>query len=319
MLAVAGPLPTGPGWAAEVKWDGVRLLVALAADGTVRCWTRTGREVSATWPEVTATVPAGLLGRAALVDGEVVALGTDGRPSFARLQQRLGLTARADVARSAAAVPVVFMAFDLLALNGNDLSDRAWEDRRSLLEQVAGRPWQVPAASPDPAALFAFTRANRLEGVVCKRLGSPYRGGARSADWVKVKHVRTQEVVVGGWLPGAGGRTGDLGAVLAGIPADGGAGPVVPGSGTLRYVGRVGTGFTAAARRDLLARMGPLTSARSPFAEVPALVARAAVWVDPVLVGEVAFAEWTVNGVLRHPAWRGLRPDKPVHQVAVES
>lgn len=314
MLAVAGPLPTVPGWAAEVKWDGIRLLAQVTANGSVRAWTRNAREVSGTWPEVTGAVPAGLVGRAALVDGEVVALGADGRPSFGLLQQRMGLTARGDVARVAACVPTVFMVFDLLALDGHDLVGQAWERRRGALAELDLAPWQVPAASPDPTALLAFTRANRLEGVVCKRFGSPYLPGIRSPDWVKVKHVRTQEVVVGGWLPGAGNRTGGLGAVLAGIPVP----PGEPGAGLLRYVGRVGTGFSAAARRDLLARMQPFTATSSPFGDVPAAVARAAVWVRPVLVGEVGYAEHTVNGLLRHPAWRGLRSDKSPGEVVVE-
>lgn len=320
MLAVAGPLPIAAGWAAEVKWDGVRLLSDVTPVGAVRCWTRTGREVSATWPEVAGSVPAGLVGRFAVVDGEVVALGVDGRPSFARLQQRLGLTDSRDVARAAASVPVAFMVFDLLALDGRDLLADPWETRRGLLDRVPLGPWQVPAASPDPSALFAFTRDNGLEGVVCKRLGSPYRQGVRSPDWVKVKHIRTQEIVVGGWLPGEGGRSGELGAVLAGIPMPATGPGSEPGSGPglLRYVGRVGTGFTAAARRDLLDRMEPLTVARSPFADTPAVVARSATWVRPELVGEVGFAEWTVNRLLRHPAWRGLRTDKSAGDIVPE-
>jgi len=313
MLAVPGPLPVGSDWAAEVKWDGVRLVVEVGRGGTVRCWTRSGRLVGSTWPEVTATVPAGLVGRAAVLDGEVIALGADGTPSFAALQRRLGVSAVADVRRAAAAVPAVLMAFDLLSLDGRDTTAKPWERRRALLEGLDVGPWQVPAAGEDTAALAEFTRRAGLEGVVCKRRGSLYRPGTRSTDWVKVKHVRTQDVVVGGWLPGAGGRTGDLGAVLTGVPTAEG----------LRYLGRVGTGFTAAARHQLLALMGPLTVSRSPFlaltpTTVPPAVARAAVWVRPVLVGEVAFAEWTVNRLLRHPVWRGLRPDVPVADVILE-
>ena len=316
MLAVAGDLPVGPDWSAEVKWDGVRLVVEVGSGGAVRCWTRSGRPVGATWPEVTAAVPAGLVGRTAVLDGEVIALGPDGTPSFAALQRRLGVSGVADVRRAATAVPAALMAFDLLALDGRDTTGEPWERRRALLEGLDVAPWQVPPASDDPAALAEFTRRAGLEGVVCKRRASVYRPGVRSPDWVKVKHVHTRDVVVGGWLPGAGGRTGDLGALLAGVPA--GAG--------LRYLGRVGTGFTAAARRELLAVMAPLAATRSPFlapsgqsvSPVPPAVARAAVWVDPVLVGEVAFAEWTVNRLLRHPVWRGLRPELSVADVVEE-
>lgn len=364
MLAVPGALPADPtGWSAEVKWDGIRLVTAIAADGSVRCWTRAAREVGGSWPEVTRSGPvtarggrgpgasgpgrrpAGRSARStpsAVLDGEIVALDPAGRPSFARLQQRIHLTGAEDVRRAAARDPAVLMVFDVLALDGEDVTGRPWVERRALLDALAAdgtrvggtsladRGWQVPAAHPDPAALFAFTAGQSLEGVVCKRRSSTYRPGVRSEDWVKVKHVRTQEVVVGGWLPGQGNRAGGLGALLVGIPEPtgasagagaGAAGPVVtPTARPLRYVGRVGTGFDAPARRLLLLdRCAPLTTTRSPFTDVPTRDARDATWVEPVLVGEVVFAEWTVNRRLRQPAWRGLRVDKDPAAVVEEA
>jgi bifunctional non-homologous end joining protein LigD len=310
MLAVPGRLPADPAdWSAEVKWDGIRLITAVSTDGSLRCWTRAAREVTASWPEIADAAA----GRSLLLDAEVVALDASGRPSFGLLQQRGQLRPR-----GARAPQLVLMVFDLLAVDGVDLCPRPWHERRRRLEDLdlsAGHPhWQVPAASPDPAALHAFTAENELEGVVCKRIDSPYRPGVRSAEWLKVKHVRTQEVVLGGWLPGQGGRTGELGALLLGIPV-----PGVPDGRPLRFVGRVGTGFTAAARRDLLDRLAPLTVPRSPFVDIPAAEARAATWVEPALVGEVAFGEWTLHDRLRHPSWRGLRADKSPADVVVEA
>ncbi len=314
MLAVPGPLPTRPGWVAEVKWDGIRLVTAVGPGG-VRCWTRSAREVSGTWPELTQVSVAGLAGRTGVFDGEIVALGVDGRPSFELLQQRMGLSAAADVARAVRDIPAVYMVFDVLALDGRDITATSWAHRRSLLDGLALAPWQVPAAHPDPAALLAFTGEQGLEGVVAKRIDSLYRPGVRSPAWVKVKHIATQEVVVGGWLPGKEGRTGDLGALLVGIPQR----PVGDRAGDpvrLRFAGRVGTGWTAAVRRDLLARVRGLAADTSPF--TGPVGAREAVWVRPELVGEVAHGGVTAAGVMRHPSWRGLRPDKAVTEVVAE-
>lgn len=319
MRAVPGPVPTGRDWAAEVKWDGIRLVTAVGAEGVVRCWTRSRREVGRTWPEVSARAPEGLRGRTAVLDGEIVALGPDGRPSFGLLQRRMGLSAPADVARTALDVPVGYLVFDVLLLDGRPTTGLSWQDRRDALEQLDLAPWQVPAASPDVTGLLAFTREQGLEGIVAKRRSTPYRAGARSPDWVKVKNVRTQEVVVGGWLPGQAGRTGDLGALLLGIPdvpgPEAGADPDAPPR--LRFVGRVGTGWTAPVRRHLLGRLRELAADRSPF--TGPVGALAAIWVEPVLVGEVSFGEVTAAGILRHPSWRGLRPDKTPAEVVDEA
>lgn len=314
MLAVPGILPDDPaGWSAEVKWDGIRLVTAIAGAGRVSCWTRAAREVTADWPEISVPPPAAR-GRSLVLDAEVVALDEAGRPSFGRLQQR-GRAGGAEARGRGGRPPLALMVFDLLAVDGTDLCPLPWRDRRARLEDLdlaAGQSrWQVPATSADPRALHAFTAGLGLEGIVCKRTDSPYRPGVRSPEWRKVKHQRTQEVVLGGWLPGQGARTGELGALLLGIPDPGGDG--------IRFVGRVGTGFDTATRRDLLTRLRPLTTTRSPFADVPAAEARTATWVEPTLVGEVAFGEWTLHGRLRHPTWRGLRTDKLPTEVIAET
>lgn len=298
MLAVPGPvLPPGPGWAFEVKWDGVRALVHREV-GLTTVFTRTGREVGSTFPEVVAR----LGDRPMVVDGEIVALDATGAPSFGRLQRRMHVTSPSAVAALVEEVPVALLAFDLLALDGRDLTGLPYDERRGLLVGLAPA-LAVPASFPDGPALFAATGAQGLEGVVAKRCSSPYQPGRRSPDWVKVKHLRTQEVVIGGWAPGAGRRAGGIGALLLGLPDD-------ARSGLLRYIGNVGTGFTDRALTALAGALHDLSSDSCPFLEVPRLQARTARWARPVLVGEVAFAEWTVEARLRHPRWRGLRPDK---------
>jgi bifunctional non-homologous end joining protein LigD len=220
-------------------------------------------------------------------------------------------------------VPVTYLAFDLLRLDGRDLTRRPYAERRQLLAGLglAGPHWQVPPAfglpegqDVDPAELLAASRQLRMEGIVAKRLGSSYQAGRRSDQWIKVKNVRAQAVVVGGWSPGQGGRSRTLGSLLVGLPR-----PDVVGGRVLRYAGSVGTGFTEVAARDLRERLDALAVAQSPFdGPVDARHAKVARWVRPLLVGEVGFAHWTADGRLRHPTWRGLRPDVPPEDVVEE-
>jgi bifunctional non-homologous end joining protein LigD len=209
--------------------------------------------------------------------------------------------------------PVTFVAFDLLYVDGHALLDATYDERRDRLESLglSGDTFTTTDSFRDVSGqdILAATVANGLEGVVAKRRASPYRPGRRSPDWTKVKSFRTQEVVVGGWTDGRGERRNSLGALLLGIPDDGG----------LRYVGKVGTGFNARTRADLLDDLERLASPDSPFASVlPGADAGAAHFARPELVAEVAFGEWTAAGRLRHPTWRGLRPDKAPHEVVVE-
>ena len=249
-----------------------------------------------------------------VLDGEIVALGEDGRPSFARLQHRMHVANQREARRRAVSDPVTFVAFDVLYLRGHSLLAETYEERRAALESLhlSGETFTTTESFRDVSGQDVLDAAvqNGLEGVVAKRRDSPYRPGRRSTDWVKVKSFRTQEVVIGGWTEGHGEREGSLGALLLGIPSDEG----------LRYVGKVGTGFSASDRQDLLDDLRPLASPESPFTSpLRRSDAAAAHFVRPEIVGEVAFGEWTTAGRLRHPTWRGLRPDKAPHEVVVES
>ena len=314
MMAVPGTLPAPTEqdrWSFEMKWDGVRL-VLYAEDGAGPAgFTRNDRDVLASYPEL-AALARDLSGHGVVLDGEVVALDRAGRPDFALLQQRMHLTRPVQVEAAAAAVPATYLVFDLLRLDGRSLVTVPHEDRRALLEDLslAGPSWAVPPAfAGDGEAALAVSVAQGLEGVVAKRRDSRYEPGRRSPSWVKVKNIRTQEVVVGGFRPGQGNRAGTVGSLLLGIP----------GTSGLEYVGHVGTGFSGSVLADLWARLGPLTRTTSPFAsDLPRADVRDAVWVEPRLVGEVAYGEFTPQGRMRHPTWRGLRVDKAPADVVRE-
>ncbi len=313
MLATSGALPVDPGgaWAYEMKWDGVRA-VAYVAAGKVRLLTRGDREVSGTYPEVLELVPL-LDGREAVVDGELVAFDAAGRPDFGALQRRMHVANPVQVRALVDDVPAYYLAFDLLRLGRRSLLAESYDVRRELLEGLGLQSAHVvvpPAFVGDGPAALAASQAQQLEGVVAKLRRSTYHPGRRSPDWIKVKNIRTQEVVVGGWRPGRGHRDGGIGSLLVGVP----------GADGLDYVGHVGTGFTEAMLADLRRRLAPSVRATSPFSRpLPAADTRDAVWVEPRLVGEVAFAEWTKDRRLRHPTWRGLRDDKSPVDVVVES
>ncbi len=313
MLASPGELPAPEKqdrWAFEMKWDGIRAVVYLDG-GDLRLMTRNDREVSATYPEL-AGLSAALAGHRVVLDGEVVAFDEAGRPSFGELQARMHV--RAPGRTLLDRVPVSFLAFDLLHLDGASLLGRSYDERRAALESLdqAADRWAVPPAFDGQGAdALEASRALGLEGGLAKRHDSTYLPGRRSPHWVKVKHQRMQEVVVGGWSPGAGRREGGIGSLLLGVPDD---------EGRLVYAGHVGTGFTQSMLADLGRLLRPAERKTSPFAdEVPRMHARDAHWVTPQLVGEVRFSEWTRDGRMRHPAWRGLRPDKAPEDVRRES
>jgi bifunctional non-homologous end joining protein LigD len=312
MLATAGELPSAAdeeAWAFEMKWDGVRAVVYV--DGVVRVLTRNDREVAATYPELGGLADA-LSGRPLVLDGEIVALDEAGRPSFGQLQARMHVQ-RPSTALLAQ-VPVSLLVFDVLHTGGEPQISRTYDQRRAVLDDLGlvGPSWATPPAfEGDGAAAMAASRAQGLEGVIAKRRTSAYLPGRRSRDWVKVKHILMQEVVVGGWSPGEGRRAGGLGSLLLGVPDD---------DGRLVYAGHVGTGFSDRVLADLMARLTRLEQLTPPFAdEVPRAHARGARWVQPLMVGEVAFSEWTRDGRMRHPTWRGLRPDKEPGEVRRES
>jgi bifunctional non-homologous end joining protein LigD len=299
MLAVtADQLPTGPQWAHEVKWDGMRLLADIHG-GRLELTSRAGNDATPSFPEL-----AGLADAYddLLLDGEVVAL-EQGRPSFKALAERMHVMDRRRAERLAGSRPVTFMIFDLLRLFGTDLTAQPWSERRKLLESLdlSGLAWQVPPVYDDGEQLFRATLEQGLEGIVSKKRTSPYAVGRRSADWLKSPHRTTYSAVVGGWRPEKTNDAGRLGAVLLGMPALGGG---------WRFVGRMGSGLAGKAAVSLMEELRSLTIDSSPFVDtVPTIDARGATWVEPKIVVEVRALELTAGGRLRQPAYLGMRSD----------
>jgi bifunctional non-homologous end joining protein LigD len=313
MLAVAGRLPHADQddrWAYEMKWDGVRMIAAVTPT-SVRLVGRSGIDATVAYPELQGLSGA-LGGRTAVLDGEVAVLGPDGRSNFGALAPRMHVQTAERAAQLAASIPATYLVFDVLAIDGLSTTALSYAQRRELLEAVvpAGPSWQVsPSFAGGGADLLEASRRMGLEGIVAKRLDSPYRPGQRSAEWIKVKNLVTQEVVIGGYTVGQGRRESTFGALLLGLPAEGG----------LTYVGSVGTGFDDRLLDDLTDRLRRLEPNASPFiGPVDPRQARTARWVRPELVGEVAYAHWTDDGRMRHPVWRGLRPDKSPAEVVRE-
>jgi bifunctional non-homologous end joining protein LigD len=311
MLARTGTLPSDErNWAFEVKWDGVRA-IAYSQPGELRLESRNLKEITASYPEL------GRLGRAlgshsAVLDGEIVAFDSDGRPSFEALQARMHVTAKAQTKRLAASTPATYVIFDLLWLDGHSLMGLPYLERRRRLAELrlSGESWRTPEhLVGEGKALLKASEEQRLEGIVAKRLNAPYQPGARARDWVKIKTVGRQELVIGGWIPGKGKRSTSIGALLLGVHEPGGA---------LRYAGRVGTGFTERELDRLATLLGPLRRGDSPFTAGPK-PPREAVFCEPSLVAEVEFSEWTAAGSLRAPSYKGLREDKDPEEVVREA
>jgi bifunctional non-homologous end joining protein LigD len=312
MKATLGVLPkddAGHGY--EIKWDGARA-IAYSSAGRVLLESRNLLDITAQYPELRA-IGRQLGSRDAVLDGEIVALDEDGSPSFQRLQRRMHLTSESEIRRRGRQVPVTYMVFDLLYLEGRPTMALSYEERRARLEalELEGPNWQTPSYHPgEGKALLDASLKQGLEGIIAKRLDSPYVPGRRTTSWVKVKNVRAQEFVIGGWLPGKGRREKMVGALLVGYHDE------RDGQRALRYAGKVGTGFSEEDLRRLARLMEPLRRPRSPFAgrQPP----RDAVFVEPRLVAEVEFNEWTAAGTLRHPSFKGLRDDKDPAEVVRE-
>ena len=307
-----------PDWLFEIKWDGYRV-EAVVRDGQARVWTRNRVDAATYFPDLAGRADW-IAAREAVVDGEVVALDAEGRPDFSLLQDRTGLrgleAATGRRSRDAAplsaderrAIPLAYMAFDLLHIDGSSLLAVPLEERKRLLRRVIRPHPMVRYASHvvgDGEAFVGAAAERGLEGVVAKRRASRYEPGKRSRDWLKVKLRREQELVVAGWLPGQGSHA-DLGSLIVAVNVD----------GRLRHAGQVGSGISEAMRRRLLAEMEAIRQDASPLDPVPRLPG--AHWVEPRIVIRAEFAEWTTDGLLRQAAFKGIEVSKEASAVVRE-
>ncbi|MGB0100744.1 MAG: non-homologous end-joining DNA ligase [Nocardioides sp.] len=296
MLATHGrQVPLGDEWAHEVKWDGVRALTEVR-DGSLRMTSRNENAITLAWPDLS-TSPLG--DRDLLVDGEIIALNDRGIPDFRTLQERMHVRKASTAARLAERVPAIYMVFDLLRLDGRDLTQEPLEDRRAALAGLGlDGSWQVPPEYDDGAMLAEATLQQGLEGVVSKRRSSTYRFGERSQHWQKLAHRHRLSFVVGGWRPQEG-STDRLAALLVGEQTPEG----------LLYRGRVGSGIGPKQSRALAELVAGLGRADSPFAdEVPAVDARGTRWLEPTLVVDID-AHGRGYERLRQPSFQGVRTD----------
>ncbi|WP_245601747.1 non-homologous end-joining DNA ligase [Hamadaea tsunoensis] len=296
MLATAGSVPSGPGWVYEFKWDGIRGIVTTSDRGGLRITSRNDLDITSSFPDL-----GPLSGyRSLTLDGEIVALDPrTGAPSFALLQRRMHI--RNPPAALVAAVPVRFFAFDLLHRKSTSLLDRPWSVRRKLLDD-SGVDDLSPAFDGDGQDVLEAARTQGLEGVVAKRVDGLYEPGRRSRTWIKTPLFTTTEAIVCGYTLGEGRRAGTIGALLLGAYDE---------DDQLIFLGHVGTGFTDKVLDDLYARLTTLETSASPYAgPVPREYARKAHWTRPELVGEVVYRNVTPDNRLRHPSWRGLRPER---------
>ena len=300
MLARTGSLPReDESYGYEVKWDGIRALL-FCDHGHLVLQGRNGTDFTARYPELR-ELGRVLGAQRVVLDGEVVALDAEGRPSFERLQSRMHLASDSAVRRRMRDIPATYVIFDLLYLNGHSTMALPYEERRALLErlELEGPAWRTPGYHRGGGrALLDATAELGVEGIVAKRLDCPYEPGRRSSAWIKVKNVLVQDVVIGGYTPGQGGRGGSLGALAVGVMDE----------GRLVYAGKVGTGFTETTLGLLRRELEPLRSSESPFhgRQPP----KGTQFVEPRLVASVELREWTRTGTLRAPSFKGLRPDK---------
>ena len=304
MLATLVDAPfDDPQWLFELKWDGYRAIAYIERDGSVALVSRNGNDFGAKFPDL-ADLAESFSERPVIADGEIVVLDEKGRPSFQALQERLDRFGRADPHRR----PVTYVAFDLLYGNGRDLRGEPLEERKTILESILTGKGPVLFSKHvvgDGKSLYALAQRQGLEGIMAKRRDSTYQD-RRSRDWLKIKTLQRQEVVVGGWTEARGSRK-HFGALLVGT-YDGDA---------LIYGGSVGTGFDARKLAALAKTMEPLARTTSPF-QKPPKTDTPAHWIEPKLVAEVSFAEWTRDGLMRQPVFVALRSDKDPHDVSRE-
>ena len=302
MLAtLAGEVPAGQGWLFEVKWDGYRAIATMRS-GEVDLRSRNGNSLNGRFPTVVSALVRALRTPDCVLDGEVVAIGLDGRATFSAMQQgRPGTT-------------YVYVAFDALEVEGEPLLELPLTERRERLERLVDKRRggvQVSDAFEDGHTLYEAAKEQHFEGIIAKRADSVYEPGRRSRNWLKIKTHGRQEFVIAGYTKGQGRRSGRFGSLVLAVSEGGG----------LRYAGNVGTGFDDAEIEKLLALLRPLERPTTPFAEVPKMpkVRKGdVVWVEPELVCEVEFVEWTHDGRLRAPSYQGLREDKRAEDVRRE-
>ncbi len=312
MKAVAADnAPDGDVWVHELKWDGMRAIMHLRS-GLTRVQSGNGRDVSVSFPEI---APIAQLAReldGLVLDGELVAF-REGLPSFGALQQRMHVANEQEAQRRARVTPVMFVAFDVLHVGGDDTMRLPLKDRHRLLNQIVepGPSWRVSdqhGGDEGAQALLDVVNANSLEGIVSKRSDAAYVPGKRSASWVKVKPRQREEFVVGGWISGQGNRANEIGSLLLGW---------YDSDSTLRYAGRAGSGLDATSLADWRATLKAAST--SPFADtVDVPRDRTVHWVQPDHVAEIAYGEWPAGGHLRHPAVLGRRADKAAADVRRE-
>ncbi len=321
MLAMLSSLPDeSSAYAFEVKWDGIRILACFDGKDLV-LFTRNKHNVIDQYPEI-APLRQLLLDKKITditLDGEIIALNANGRPSFSLLQKRFRKNMRS-LSVNLKQVPIVYILFDILQLNGRPLVDLTYVKRRDILDslQLQTSYCQIPRyQTGDGKTILEATQKLGLEGIVAKRLDSQYHAGKRTGDWLKIKNIHRQEFVVGGWLPGKGTRQGLIGSILVGYYAVAEKETVNHGPcQKLVYAGRVGTGFTTQMLRQLSATLVPLHSQENPFCNLP--YTKHSSFVTPTIVIECEFTEWTPSRTLRHPVFKGFRFDKTAKDVVLE-
>jgi bifunctional non-homologous end joining protein LigD len=319
MLAKPGSLPKNQqDYGFEIKWDGIRA-IAYITDQRIILQSRNRKDITNQYPEISA-IGKVLGGKQVVLDGEIVALGPDGKPSFSALQHRMGLRSEKTIKRMTEVTPVKYMIFDILFIAGASTEELVYTERRTQLEalNLDGTAWQTPPYYPgDGQALLKTSKQLDLEGVIAKRLNSIYEAGKRTGAWIKIKNQRRQELVIAGWVSGAGRRSSRIGAILTGyydVTAEEAAERGQPQR--LIYSGKVGTGFSDASLAELAAAFQSLRRPDNPFAN--RIPYKDAHFVEPRLIGEFEFTEWTGHNTLRHPSFKGLRTDKEPTEVIRE-
>lgn len=318
MLATAGTLPTNfSDYAYEIKWDGLRA-VLYSHSGHIEILSRNNNNITEQYPELLA-IKETLRAKNIILDGEIVYLSNSGRPSFSGLQHRMGLSSAKKIAAKMRSYPITYIIFDVLYMNDKTLIELPYVKRREILSELnlLGENFQSPSYILGTGIdMLKSTQNLGLEGIMAKRLDSLYMPGKRTSNWLKIKNKLRQEFVIGGWLPGQNARSGSIGSLLIGyynIPWQEANNTKQP---KFLYAGKVGTGFTAKTLADLKSALSTLSRYTSPFANK---TPKGAFFVEPELIGEFEFTEWTPNNTLRHPSFKGLRSDKHPYDVIKET